>query len=82
MKNEKTTTQDSMDNKNTNIALPFGKSNYLFMLIGLGLIVSGYVIMTMDKEEFGFGFMGLTLGPVVAFFGFVVEFYAILKKKA
>ncbi len=63
-------------------AMPFGKSNYTIMLAGLALIVAGFFIMTLDKEEFGFGFLGITLGPVVAFAGFIVEFYAILKKKS
>lgn len=63
-------------------ALAFGKSNFTFMLIGLGVIVLGYFLMTLDKEEFGFGFMGLTLGPIVVFLGFMIEIYAILKKKA
>lgn len=62
-------------------ALPFGKGNYTVMLIGIGLIVLGFFIMTLDKEEFGFGFLGITLGPIIAFIGFMVEFYAILKKK-
>lgn len=62
-------------------ALPFGKSNYTVMLLGIGFILAGFFIMTLDKEEFGFGFMGLTLGPVIAFIGFIIEFYAILKKK-
>lgn len=63
-------------------AMPFGKSNYTVMLAGLAMIVAGYFIMTLDKEEFGFGFLGITLGPVVTFLGFIVEFYAILKKKS
>ncbi len=61
-------------------ALPFSKKNYTLMLIGLALIFGGFFIMTQDKEEFGFGFMGITLGPVLAFIGFMFEFYAILKK--
>lgn len=62
-------------------ALPFGKGNYTVMLIGIGLILLGFFIMTLDKEEFGFGFLGITLGPAIAFLGFMVEFYAILRKK-
>ncbi|UBM59315.1 DUF3098 domain-containing protein [Marinilongibacter aquaticus] len=63
-------------------ALPFGKSNFKFMLIGLAAIVLGFLIMTMDGQEFGFGFLGITLGPIVVFAGFMIELYAILKKKA
>jgi Protein of unknown function (DUF3098) len=60
--------------------LPFKKGNYTIMLVGVALIVAGFIIMTLDKEEFGFGFFGITLGPIVAFVGFMVEFYALLKK--
>jgi hypothetical protein len=52
----------------------------MIMLIGIALIIAGFVIMTLDKSEFGFGFLGITLGPLVAFAGFMVELYAILKK--
>jgi Protein of unknown function (DUF3098) len=65
---------------NNSDALPFGKGNYTIMLIGLAVIMAGFFIMTMDKEDFGFGFLGLTLGPIIAFIGFIIEFYAILKK--
>jgi hypothetical protein len=40
----------------------------------------GFFIMSLDKEEFGFGFMGLTLGPIVVMSGFVLEFFAILAR--
>lgn len=78
----KDTKNTSSENKSSvSNALPFGKSNYTIMLIGIALIIAGFFIMTQDKEPFGFGFMGLTLGPVVAFLGFMLQFYAILKKK-
>lgn len=63
--------------KNT---LPFGKSNYTFMIIGIVLILAGFVIMSMDTAEFGFGVLGLTVGPLVVMSGFVIEFFAILRK--
>ncbi|GAB3515154.1 DUF3098 domain-containing protein [Emticicia fontis] len=62
-------------------ALPFNRQNYLLMLVGIGLIMVGFFIMTLDKEEFGFGFLGITLGPAITFIGFLFEFYAIFKKK-
>lgn len=60
--------------------LPFKKTNYTHMLIGIGIIILGFIIMTLDKEPFGFGFLGLTLGPIIVFIGFIYEFFAILKK--
>lgn len=61
-------------------ALPFSKSNYTFMVIGIVLILGGFVIMSMDSAEFGFGALGLTVGPLVVMSGFIIEFFAILRK--
>lgn len=65
---------------NTPSNMPFGKQNYQLMIAGLIIILAGFFIMTLDKEEFGFGFLGITLGPVVVMTGFVIEFFAILRK--
>lgn len=61
-------------------SLPFGKQNYRLMLAGIAAILLGFYIMSLDKEEFGFGFLGLTLGPLIVISGFAVEFFAILTK--
>lgn len=63
-------------------ALPFGRRNYMLMLAGIGVILLGFFIMSLDKEEFGFGFLGLTLGPIVVMSGFMLEFAAILTRPA
>jgi hypothetical protein len=47
------------------------------MLIGLAIIVAGFTIIGLDGEQHGFGFMGLTLGPIVTLAGFLFQFYAI-----
>jgi hypothetical protein len=36
--------------------------------------------MSIDQNPHGFGFLGLTLGPMIVFAGFMVEIYAILIK--
>lgn len=64
-----------MDNK-----LPFGKKNYQLMIIGVLTLVIGFIIMSLDKQQHGFGFLGLTLGPIVVMAGFVIEIVAILHK--
>jgi len=64
----------------SNTSFPFSKKNYLFLFLGLGLIVLGFVIMGMDATPHGNGFMGLTLGPIVTFSGFILQFYAIFAK--
>lgn len=47
------------------------------MLVGLAIIIVGFTIMGLDGEPHGFGFMGLTLGPIIALSGFLFQFYAI-----
>ena len=60
--------------------LPFKKTNYIIMALGIVLIITGFIIMANDPETYGFGFMGLTLGPIIVFSGFIVEIFAILYK--
>jgi hypothetical protein len=58
--------------------LPFGKKNYRLMILGVVTLIVGFTIMSVDQEQHGFGFMGLTLGPIVAMAGFVIEIFAII----
>jgi hypothetical protein len=58
--------------------LIFNKTNYTILLVGIFTIVLGFIIMTLDKEPYGFGFLGLTLGPVILALGFAIQFAAIL----
>lgn len=60
--------------------MPFNNKNYKLMIIGIVIIVTGFVIMSVDGEEYGYGFLGLTLGPLVVLFGFVFQFFAIFHK--
>jgi hypothetical protein len=60
--------------------LPFGKKNYQWMIIGTLMLIVGFSIMILDTQPHGFGFMGLTLGPVIVMAGFIVEIFAILHK--
>lgn len=60
--------------------LPFGRKNYLLMISGVLTLVLGFIIMSIDNEQHGFGFLGLTLGPIVVMAGFIIEIFAILHK--
>lgn len=62
-----------MENK-----LPFTKKNYQIMVIGLITLVIGFTVMSLDKADYGFGFLGLTLGPLIVLAGFILEVAAIL----
>lgn len=48
------------------------------MVIGLLILILGFTIMSIDKADYGFGFMGLTLGPIIVMTGFLIEIFAIL----
>lgn len=70
-----------MSNKNK---LTFGRKNYMIMLIGIFMLILGFFIMTLDNKPYGFGFLGIILGPVVVLSGFIIQFFAIFygsKKK-
>ena len=60
--------------------LAFDKNNYKWMLIGIVVLIIGFYIMTLDKEDYGFGFLGITLGPIVVMVGYIIEFFAIFHK--
>lgn len=67
-----------MSEKKKNFA--FGKENYKWMLIGLGVLLLGFIVMSLDKSQHGQGFLGLTLGPIIIVAGFILQFVAIFKK--
>lgn len=58
----------------------FQKANYIIMLVGVLTLVIGFFIMASDSEPYGFGFLGITLGPLVVMLGFIIEFVAIFYK--
>lgn len=65
----------------------FGKENYRIMLIGIALILIGFVLMTgggsedpnVYNEEI-FSFRRITLAPLMVLAGFVIQIFAIIKK--
>ncbi|WP_075351302.1 DUF3098 domain-containing protein [Algoriphagus marinus] len=61
-------------------SFPFSRKNYKLMLIGIGMIILGFVLISLDGEPHGNGILGLTIGPIVTLAGFIFEFYAIFAK--
>lgn len=64
-----------MENK-----LTFSKINYILLLAGIAVLALGFLIMTLETAEHGYGILGLTVGPIVLMLGFAIEFAAILYK--
>ena len=63
------------------------KRNYRLMLIGLGIIILGFILMSggknPDPETFNyemFSFRRITLAPILVIGGFAFEIYAIMKR--
>lgn len=59
----------------------------MFFLIGIGLLVAGYLLMSgggvEDPNEFSdaiFSFRRITLAPLTVMVGYGVIFYSILKR--
>ena len=61
--------------------------NYKVMLIGIAVVVLGFILMIgggtedpMDFNEDIFSFRRIYLAPIVVVIGYVVIFYSIVKK--
>lgn len=69
------------------VVFALGKENYFLVLIGLALILIGFLLMiggnSKDPNVFSeeiFSFRRLTLAPILIIAGYVVEIFAIMKK--
>jgi len=61
--------------------MPLGAKDIKILLLGIGIILIGFFVMTLDKEEFGFGFLGLTLGPILVLSGIIIPVFSLFKWK-
>ncbi len=83
----KKTTAKPIETADKQKVMPFGTINYIFVLIGIVLIVVGFVLMigggSTDPDVFNqemFSFKRITLAPILVLAGFVVEIVAIFWK--
>ena len=75
------------DNKIDEGRMPFTMKNYVMMLIGVVVIILGFVLMSgggehtaTEFDESIFSFRRITLAPIVVIAGFVFEIFAIMKR--
>ena len=85
---KETTKPQNTENTDNEKVMPFGKMNYIIVLIGLALIALGFILMigggSDDPKVFNesmFNFQRITLAPILVLAGFVVEIVAIFWKK-
>ena len=73
---------------NTDEALAFDGMNYKLLLIGIGIVVLGFILMsgggTGDPEVFDakeiFSARRITVAPIVCLIGYIFVIYAIMRK--
>ena len=69
------------------IRMPLGRKNYIFMLVGFGLLLLGFILMSgggseaPDQFDYSmFNFRRITLAPILVLSGFAMEIFAIMKR--
>jgi hypothetical protein len=69
------------------VTFPFARENYKLLLIGLGVVILGFILMSGggsdDPEVFSeaiFNFRRITLAPILVLAGYGLVMYAIMKK--
>jgi hypothetical protein len=71
----------------TSVAFAFGKENYKLLILGLIVIIVGFLLMigggSDDPNVFSediFSFRRMTLAPILILAGYIIEIFAIMKK--
>lgn len=80
----KNTTQTTSGNDEK---MPLSWKNYRLMLIGLAIIIAGFILMAGPRNDDPnvfdwsmFSFRRITLAPILVLGGFGFEIYAIMKR--
>ncbi len=87
MAKEITKKKETIEPDDNQKVMPFGKQNYIIVLIGIALLVLGFILMlgggSIDPDVFNenmFDFQHITLSTILILAGFVVEIVAIFWK--
>jgi cytochrome bd-type quinol oxidase subunit 2 len=76
------------EEKHHETGFALAKENYILLVIGFVIIIIGFMLMmggksadpsVFNKDEL-FSFRRITLAPIIVFFGFGFEIWAIMKK--
>jgi hypothetical protein len=60
--------------------LPLNSSSLKILVGGILIMFTGFFVMTLDKEPFGFGFLGITLGPLLVLLGVFIPIFSLFNK--
>ena len=61
--------------------LPLDAKRIYILITGIIIMVIGLFIMTLDKEPFGFGLLGITIGPIIVLIGVFIPIYSLFNFK-
>ena len=61
--------------------MPLDAKHIYILITGIIIMVIGLFIMTLDKEPFGFGLLGITLGPIIVLIGVFIPIYSLFNFK-
>ena len=77
----------NLKNEQEEVKMPFGRDNYLWVIIGLAFLLVGFLLMigggSNDPDVFNeaiFNFRRITLAPILVLIGFGIQIYAIMKR--
>ncbi|MBC3539299.1 DUF3098 domain-containing protein [Rufibacter sediminis] len=62
--------------------LLFTRKQFLPMFLGMAAVGLGFLLMATDSTPQGYGFQGLTLGPLLVVLGFMLPFFGIFQKNS
>jgi len=60
---------------------PLNSKSVYILITGIVIMVIGFFIMTLDKEPFGFGLLGITIGPIIVLIGVFIPIYSLFNFK-
>ncbi len=73
---KKKTTERASKKASLSLTMPLRKENYLYIAIGVAVIIASYVLMAIDNNVDGF--ISLTLCPILLIGAYAWIVYAIL----
>ena len=60
---------------------PLNSKSVYILITGIIIMVIGFFVMTLDKEPFGFGLLGITIGPIIVLIGVFIPLFSLFNIK-
>ncbi|WP_240336855.1 DUF3098 domain-containing protein [Rufibacter psychrotolerans] len=74
------TLTQTLSKPGTRPAFLFTKRQFTPLFLGIAVIVVGFILMASDPAPHGYGFLGLTLGPLLVVVGLVLPFFGVFRQ--